>query len=345
MPVKKRVTIYDIAKELGISTATVNRALTGKPRVSERTRELVLSKAEEMDFKPNTLARSLARKSIRLAVVAETGFPEFHGYFLDGARDAAADLEDFNTHVEYFNYEGGTANTPESDAYLETTLNRIARERYDGVLICAKQTAALETLKEYGVCVATAINDVERHLRKFCISYNGRIAGAIAAELMARLMPPGAKAAVASAVTGPGIHSQIVDGFLAQVKMIPLNLVDIFYHYDHEGISYEMTNALLERHPDLGGIYVNSFNSRGVIRSVVEHGLDGKVLLITSDISRELRNHIECGTVTASIFQNQFEQGREGLHMLYRAVSEGATMPDTTRIHPQIILRSNLELF
>ena len=267
MPVKKRVTIYDIAKELGISTATVNRALTGKPRVSERTRELVLSKAEEMDFKPNALARSLARKSIRLAVVAETGFPEFHGYFLDGARDAAADLEDYNTHVDYFNYEGGTANTPESDAYLETTLNRIARERYDGVLICAKQTAALETLKEYGVCVATAINDVERHLRKFCISYNGRIAGAIAAELMARLMPPGAKAAVASAVTGPGIHSQIVDGFLAQVKVIPLNLVDIFYHYDHEGISYEMTNALLERHPDLGGIYVNSFNSRGVIRS------------------------------------------------------------------------------
>ncbi len=342
---KKRVTIYDIAKELGISTATVNRALTGKPRVSERTRELVLSKAEEMDFKPNAVARSLARKSIRLAVVAATGFPEFHGYFLDGARDAAEELEDFNTHVEYFNYDGGAANTPESDAYLDETLSRIARERYDGVLICAKQTPALETLREYGVCVATAINDVQRHLRRFCISYNGRIAGAVAAELMTRLTPPGAKAAVASAVTGPGIHSQIVEGFCAQIKTMPLNLVDVFYHYDHEGISYEMTNALLDRHPDLRAIYINSFNSRGVIRSVVEHGLDGKILLITSDISMELRNHIMCGTVTASIFQNQFEQGREGLHMLYRVVSEGDSVPDTTCIHPQIILRSNLDLF
>lgn len=342
---KKRVTIYDIAKELGISTATVNRALTGKPRVSERTRELVLSKAEEMDFKPNTVARSLARKSIRLAVVAATGFPEFHGYFLEGARDAAQELEDFNTRVEYFNYEGGAANTPESDTYLEETLQRIARERYDGVLICAKKTPALATLQKKGVVVATAINDVEPHLRRFCISYNGRIAGAIAAEMMARLLPQGAKVAVASAVTGPGIHSQIIDGFMAQVSVMPVNLVDIFYHYDHEGISYEMTNALLERHPDLKGIYVNSFNSRGVIRSVVEHGLDGKVLLITSDISQELRNHITCGTVIATIFQNQYEQGREGLRMLYRVVSEGASVPDTTRIAPQIVFRSNLELF
>ena len=64
---EKRVTIYDIAARLGISTATVNRALTGKPRVKEQTRELVLKTAAEMGFKPNTLARSLARRRLKLA--------------------------------------------------------------------------------------------------------------------------------------------------------------------------------------------------------------------------------------------------------------------------------------
>ena len=39
---EKRTTIYDIARELGISTATVNRALNGKPRVKEETRAQVL---------------------------------------------------------------------------------------------------------------------------------------------------------------------------------------------------------------------------------------------------------------------------------------------------------------
>ena len=58
---EKRTTIYDIAARLGISTATVNRALTGKPRVKDETRKLVLQTAEEMGFRPNSLARSLAR--------------------------------------------------------------------------------------------------------------------------------------------------------------------------------------------------------------------------------------------------------------------------------------------
>ena len=44
---EKRTTIYDIAERLGISTATVNRALTGKPRVKEETRALVLKTAAE----------------------------------------------------------------------------------------------------------------------------------------------------------------------------------------------------------------------------------------------------------------------------------------------------------
>ena len=40
-----KVTIYDIAKELNISTATVNRALNNKKGVSTQTQEKVLKKA------------------------------------------------------------------------------------------------------------------------------------------------------------------------------------------------------------------------------------------------------------------------------------------------------------
>ena len=48
---EKRVTIYDIADKLGISIATVNRALNDKPRVKPETRELVKRTAEEMGFR------------------------------------------------------------------------------------------------------------------------------------------------------------------------------------------------------------------------------------------------------------------------------------------------------
>ena len=86
--VEKRTTIYDIASKLGISTATVNRALTGKTRVKQETRDLVLKTAKEMGFRPNALARSLASRKLRFAVLAFTSFPEFHEHFLRGARNA-----------------------------------------------------------------------------------------------------------------------------------------------------------------------------------------------------------------------------------------------------------------
>ena len=55
----EKVTIYDISKKLKISAATVSRALNDNPKISEKTRELVLKTATEMNYKQNRLAQAL----------------------------------------------------------------------------------------------------------------------------------------------------------------------------------------------------------------------------------------------------------------------------------------------
>ena len=343
---EKRTTIYDIAKHLGISTATVNRALTGKPRVKEETRQLVIETAAKMGFKPNTLARSLARRQLRLAVIGFTSFSEFHEPFLRGARDAGEELADYNIMVDCFSYDDGATNTPESDNFLEETLHRIAEEGYDGVLVLARHTDTFRILRDRGIYVATAVNDIETGMRNFYICYNGFVAGRIAAELIYRWMPDKNRPVViASGFQGMGIHDQTVRGFQEQMKSTPLNLARICYNMDNENIAYEGTCSLLDEIPDLGAIYINSFNYRGVIHAVQEKGMTGKVLLITSDISNELRSLIENGIVSASIFQNQYEQGRRGLHSLHQALDTAEIMQEIIAIDPQIIMNSNLSLF
>ena len=52
--------LKSLAKSLGVSEATVSRALNGYPEVSERTRVKVLAAAEAAGYRPNPLARSLA---------------------------------------------------------------------------------------------------------------------------------------------------------------------------------------------------------------------------------------------------------------------------------------------
>ena len=55
----KKATIYDIAKELKITAATVSRALNNNPKISEKTRNLVLATADKLNYKQNRLAVAL----------------------------------------------------------------------------------------------------------------------------------------------------------------------------------------------------------------------------------------------------------------------------------------------
>ncbi|HMM16793.1 MAG TPA: LacI family DNA-binding transcriptional regulator, partial [Petrimonas sp.] len=58
----KRVSLKDIARELGVSTATVSLVLNGKNmsgRVSSEMSQKILDKASELNYIPNTLAKGL----------------------------------------------------------------------------------------------------------------------------------------------------------------------------------------------------------------------------------------------------------------------------------------------
>ena len=56
---KKRLTIKEFSRKLGVSTATVSRAFSTKGRISEDTRKFILSKAGEMGYRANANARNL----------------------------------------------------------------------------------------------------------------------------------------------------------------------------------------------------------------------------------------------------------------------------------------------
>lgn len=53
--------LSDIAKELHLSTSTVSRSISGKGRIGEDTRQRVLEYIEKNDYRPNSIARSLAK--------------------------------------------------------------------------------------------------------------------------------------------------------------------------------------------------------------------------------------------------------------------------------------------
>jgi LacI family transcriptional regulator len=66
----EKITIYDIAKKLNITAATVSRALNNNPKISPKTKLLVVETAAKMNYKQNKLAKALqSGKSNNVGVI------------------------------------------------------------------------------------------------------------------------------------------------------------------------------------------------------------------------------------------------------------------------------------
>ena len=76
------LTMKDIARELGISVATVSRALKDSPRISAERRAAIQQYAREHNFTPNMLAESLRHSRVQPVKIIGVIVPEFvHYYF------------------------------------------------------------------------------------------------------------------------------------------------------------------------------------------------------------------------------------------------------------------------
>ena len=98
-----RVTMKDIAAELGVSINTVHKALTGKAGVSETVRSKVNAKAEAMGYHRNTSASSLRRKDINLVFCLPRASREgayFFRYLWEGCNRFEQEVVDQGITVE-----------------------------------------------------------------------------------------------------------------------------------------------------------------------------------------------------------------------------------------------------
>ena len=94
-------TIYDIAREAGVSIATVSRVFNNNGNVSDKTRKKILAIAESMGYHPRAFAQGLARKRSRMItalvpVISNYFFMEVLGGIQDALFEYDYDLNIYN---------------------------------------------------------------------------------------------------------------------------------------------------------------------------------------------------------------------------------------------------------
>lgn len=124
-------TIKDIAKAAGVSVTTVSRALNGYSDVNEKTREKIMSVAKELNYSPNTLARSLVMNKSKTIGLLVSGLNK--GSVKDNFTFEV--LSGVNDYVSETDYDLVLFSTT-SIKQREKTYTQLCRERrVDGVIM------------------------------------------------------------------------------------------------------------------------------------------------------------------------------------------------------------------
>ncbi|QGQ94281.1 LacI family DNA-binding transcriptional regulator [Paenibacillus psychroresistens] len=340
----KKITIYDISKKLGVSTATINRALSGKPRVSEETKKLIIETAEQMGFKPNKAATSLARKTIRIGFIINRHVLDFNIEVMNGAKRAYEELADFNVRGDFQIMDHSDSKT---DVFRK--MREMADLGYDGIILAPTNdlrgySEVIQELYDKNVFVATVISDIPNSKRIFSVRSNSRMSGKIAGKLL-WMLAKDKPVAIFTGTRDSEIHKESIDGFMEQIKASNMDVIAIYDNYDDLDIAYRATEKLLREFPDVGGIYIGTSNSTSVCKKIVDAGLTDQIKIVASDLFPELNDYLRQGVIQATIFQQPFQQGRLAFKKMYEYIGEAKRFEDIFLLKPQIVLDSNLELF
>lgn len=120
------MTIYDIARQAGISASSVSRVVNNKPGVNPETRKKVLKLLEKNNYTPNAIARGLVSQSSKTIGVLVADIRDIH--HTDGAYYIEREMSQAG-------YVSLIINTGHKDEEKVNAISLLSRRRVEGVVL------------------------------------------------------------------------------------------------------------------------------------------------------------------------------------------------------------------
>ncbi len=123
---RRQITLADLAKELGISTATVSRALKDYPDISDETKKRVIALAKKWNYRPNSMAAGLRKRESKvIGVIVPDIINHFFSSVIKGIMSVAYEAD----------YRVMLMQSDESFEKERVDADALFSSRVDGVLV------------------------------------------------------------------------------------------------------------------------------------------------------------------------------------------------------------------
>jgi LacI family transcriptional regulator len=337
-------TAGDVAAAAGVSLATVDRVLNGRPGVREATARAVREAVERLGFRRDLAAANLARGRryrFRFLVpdLPQNSFMQAVRSEIEAAAVRGLDQRMTLTVASYAAFDPFD---------LARQLGACRGRDLLGVAVVAVDAPevrdAIARLDADGIAVVTIVSDSTPSRRTCFIGPDNVAAGRVAATLLGRFV--GARRGCVLTVAGRMTlrdHAERRLGFAQVIERdFPnLSLLPVAEGLDDWTVTQPMVAEALGTSPDLVGVYSMGAGNRGIVAALEAAGRAREVVAVGHELTPFMREALLGGTFDAAINQDPSDEVRRAVQTL-KALADGQDdyRPDPVRI--DIYLKDNL---
>ena len=321
--------IKDVAKTAGVSTATVSRVLANHSRIKDETRQRVMEAVEQLNYRPNLIARSLrAQKSAKIGLVVSDIRNPFFTAIGRAVEDSA--------------YEQGYSvlmcNTDENPEKEELYLNVLHDENVAGVIFSpTKQFSA--RFKSYNSNIPYVM--IDRFVENKDVDMVLLDNAAAGYELTTHLIENGYRKLAGLFGDASTTAPERSRGFHKALKDHALNPLATYIIAPRIRPGYETTITLLTQKEKPDAIFTsNSMLTAGAFQAI----RDSK-LIVPNDIALVGFDETTWGELVdppiTLIAQPTEEIGRTATELLFQRIDEPNRSPKTVILKGKLIARGS----
>ncbi|RZL38107.1 MAG: LacI family DNA-binding transcriptional regulator [Rubrivivax sp.] len=338
---ESRARMHDVAREAGVSLATVDRALNQRPGVSARTLLRVREAVQRLAERPG--AQLTSHNDGRLLCFL---LPSGENSFVAELR------EELHALAPWLSEQGARAEIRTTDAFAPAAAAaavRRLRGQYDAVVLMVSDDPlvreAVERLDADGTCVLTLVSDIKARNRSHFVGIDHLAAGRTAASLMGRFVGP-REGRIGIVIGAPGLHdhAEQLAGFrqLMATEHPQLEVLAPLESRDGDERSGALVRQLLARHADLVGLYTIGAGNAGVHAELRAAGGAGLVAWVCHELTSHTRAALLDGCASAVIGQNARLQARAACRVALARLARQRGKAEDERIRIEIFLKDNL---